>query len=170
MLGLLLRPTQRSHVQPTKEVVLASPSLSAPGETFAAYTAHLEMACRLLGVNATWRTRAGPTAVRCLSKAGVQLREDVQPTGRPSRRAQLTLRWHAAYSESTLHGGPERGQQPSIVSQKQESSCGRTAYLDRSAARLQRRVRPSRCHQAEIRLAGSIRKSPSVPQGGPAGT
>ena len=91
-------------------------------------------------------------------------------SGRPSRHAQLTLRWHTAYSKSTLNGRPERGQQPYLVSQKQESSCGGTAYLDHSAERLQRRVRPSRCHQVEIHPAGSIRKPPAVPQGGPGGT
>ena len=70
MLGLLLRRRSETHFPPTEEGVLAWSSCFGAGRSFKIYVAHLEKACLLLGVGASWKSKSVTIAGHRLSKTG----------------------------------------------------------------------------------------------------
>ena len=70
MLGLLLRRRSETHFPPTEEGVLAWSSCFGAGRSFKIDVAHLEKACLLLGVGASWKSKSVTIAGHGLSKAG----------------------------------------------------------------------------------------------------
>ena len=68
--GCFCDVTARPRFPPTEEGVLAWSSFFGAGRSFKIYVAHLEKACLLLGVDASWKSKAVATAGHGLSKAG----------------------------------------------------------------------------------------------------